>query len=145
VRRYLTFERARFGEDRIRVTEDVEASALAVLVPAFVLQPLVENAVQHGIRPEGTLHITIEGRGGDGHLELNVRDDGRGISEADLPLVLEPGFGRGLGIALKNVDDRLRGHFGPDSGLKVKSREGEGTTVRVRIAGPTAGTGARTS
>jgi sensor histidine kinase YesM len=48
--------------------------------------------------------------------------------------VLEPGFGRGLGIALKNVDDRLKGHFGPDSGLKVASREGEGTTVRVTIA-----------
>jgi two-component system sensor histidine kinase LytS len=144
VRRYLTFERARFGDDRIRVTEDVEASALAIMVPAFVLQPLVENAVQHGIRPEGTLHITIEGRGGESRLELNVRDDGKGISEADLPRVLEPGFGRGLGIALKNVDDRLRGHFGPDSGLKVKSREGEGTTVRVTIAGPVAGTGART-
>jgi two-component system sensor histidine kinase LytS len=63
-----------------------------------------------------------------------VRDDGKGISAEDLPRVLEPGFGRGLGIALKNVDDRLKGHFGPDSGLKVASREGEGTTVRVVIA-----------
>jgi len=134
VRRYLTFERARFGEDRIRVTEDVEAPALAVQVPAFVLQPLVENAVQHGIRPEGTLHITIEGRGGEDHVELKVRDDGKGISSADLPRVLEPGFGRGLGIALKNVDDRLKGHFGPGSGLRVASTEGEGTTVTVTIA-----------
>jgi two-component system sensor histidine kinase LytS len=143
VRRYLTFERARFGEDRIRVTEDVDAAALAVQVPAFVLQPLVENAVQHGIRPEGMLHITIEARGGDGHLLLKVRDDGLGISEGDLPRVLEPGFGRGLGIALKNVDDRLKGHFGPDSGLRVTSREGDGTTVKVTIAGPSAGTGAK--
>ncbi len=134
VRRYLTFERARFGEDRIRVTEDIDASALDVQVPAFVLQPLVENAVQHGIRTQGTLHITIEGHGGDGRLDLAVRDDGKGISAEDLPRVLEPGFGRGLGIALKNVDDRLKGHFGPDSGLKVASREGEGTTVRVTIA-----------
>ena len=143
VRRYLTFERARFGEDRIRVTEDVDAAALAVQVPAFVLQPIVENAVQHGIRPEGMLHIAIEARGGDGTLLLRVRDDGMGISEEDLPRVLEPGFGRGLGIALKNVDDRLKGHFGPDSGLRVTSREGEGTTVKVTIAGPIAGTGAK--
>jgi two-component system sensor histidine kinase LytS len=134
VRRYLAFERARFGEERIRVTEDVDATAMDVLVPAFVLQPLVENAVQHGIRTEGTLHITLEGRGVAGGLDLIVRDDGRGISAEDLPHVLEPGFGRGLGIALKNVDDRLRGHFGPDSGLRVRSREGEGTTVRVTIA-----------
>jgi len=134
VRRYLTFERARFGEERIRVTEDVDAAALDVLVPAFVLQPLVENAVQHGIRTEGPLHINLEGRGVSGGLDLIVRDDGKGISAEDLPRVLDPGFGRGLGIALKNVDDRLKGHFGPDSGLRVRSREGEGTTVRVTIA-----------
>jgi sensor histidine kinase YesM len=54
--------------------------------------------------------------------------------------VLEPGFGRGLGIALKNVDDRLKGHFGPGSGLKVTSREGEGTCVSVTVlATPTRG------
>jgi two-component system sensor histidine kinase LytS len=140
VRRYLTFERARFGEERVRVTEDVDASALEALVPAFVLQPLVENAVQHGIMPAGPLHITIEGRAKRGRLEIVVRDDGRGISEDDLARVLEPGFGRGLGIALKNVDDRLKGHFGPGSGLKVTSREGEGTSVRVTVlAAPAAG------
>jgi two-component system sensor histidine kinase LytS len=140
VRRYLTFERARFGEERVRVTEDVDASALDALVPAFVLQPLVENAVQHGIMPAGPLHITIEGRAKRGRLEIVVRDDGRGISEDDLARVLEPGFGRGLGIALKNVDDRLKGHFGPGSGLKVTSREGEGTSVRVTVlAAPAAG------
>ncbi len=134
VRRYLAFERARFGEDRIVIVEDVESSALDVLVPAFVLQPLVENAVQHGIRAEGPLRIVIEARGSGDSLDLRVRDDGQGIREADLPRVLEPGFGRGLGIALKNVDDRLKGHFGPGSGLCVTSREGEGTTVRVTVA-----------
>jgi len=45
--------------------------------------------------------------------------------------VLEPGFGRGLGIALKNVDDRLKGHFGPDSGITVDSVEGEGTAITL--------------
>jgi two-component system sensor histidine kinase LytS len=141
VRRYLAFERARFGEERVRVTEDVDASALEALVPAFVLQPLVENAVQHGIMPSGPLHITIEGRTKRGQLEIVVRDDGRGISEDDLGRVLEPGFGRGLGIALKNVDDRLKGHFGPGSGLKVTSREGEGTSVCVTVLATTAAGG----
>jgi two-component system sensor histidine kinase LytS len=132
-RRYVAFERARFGEDRIVVTEDVEASALQVLVPAFVLQPLVENAVQHGIRAEGPLRIAVSARLKADRLEMDVADDGRGIASEDLPRVLDPGFGKGLGIALKNVDDRLKGHFGPDSGLRVLSREGHGTTVRVVI------------
>jgi len=47
--------------------------------------------------------------------------------------VLDPGFGRGLGIALKNVDDRLKGHFGSDSGITVASVEGEGTTVILAL------------
>ena len=133
-RRYLVFERARFGEDRITVVEDIERGMTGVLVPAFILQPLVENAVQHGVRPDAPLHIRIEGRTGVDCIEIVVSDDGRGITAEDLPRVLEPGFGRGLGIALKNVDDRLKGHFGPGSGLAVESEPGQGTTVTIAIA-----------
>jgi two-component system sensor histidine kinase LytS len=133
-RRYLVFERARFGEDRILVEEDVAKGTTGVLVPAFILQPLVENAVQHGIRGDAPLHIRIEGRLCADCIEIVVSDDGRGISAEDLPRVLDPGFGRGLGIALKNVDDRLKGHFGPDSGLLVESEPGEGTKVTITIA-----------
>jgi two-component system sensor histidine kinase LytS len=135
LRRYLAFERARFGEDRIRFTESVPMDLGALLVPAFVIQPIVENAVQHGIRPSGPLHIALEAkREEDGRICLVVSDDGRGISAVDLPHVLDPGFGRGLGIALKNVDDRLKGHFGPDSGIHVDSTEGQGTTVTLTLA-----------
>ncbi len=134
VRRYLVFERARFGEERIRFSEDVSDAVGALPVPAFVLQPIVENAVQHGIRPSGPLHIRLAARRHDGAVLVEVDDDGRGIPAADLPHVLDPGFGRGLGIALKNVDDRLKGHFGPDSGISVKSTEGQGTTVTLTLA-----------
>ncbi len=134
VRRYLVFERARFGEERIRFAEDVPASLDALLVPAFVLQPIVENAVQHGIRPAGPLHIKLVARSHGDAVLIEVADDGRGIAAADLPRVLDAGFGRGLGIALKNVDDRLKGHFGPDSGLGVQSTEGQGTTVTLTLA-----------
>jgi two-component system, LytTR family, sensor histidine kinase LytS len=133
VRRYLVFERARFGEGRIRFAEHVDADVVRSQVPAFILQPLVENAVQHGIKPAGTLHITVTTERTGERLAIKVTDDGRGIAAHVLPHVLEPGFGGGLGIALKNVDDRLKGHFGPDSGLLVESREGEGTTVTVAI------------
>ena len=134
LRRYLAFERARFGEDRIRFREDVPGDLLSLPVPAFVIQPLVENAVQHGIRPAGPLHITLAAHheGGD-RVCLTVADDGRGIPASDLPHVLDAGFGRGLGIALKNVDDRLKGHFGPDSGIEVSSVEGDGTTVTLTL------------
>lgn len=134
VRSYLVFERARFGDDRIVLVEDVPEDLLGTQVPAFILQPLVENAVQHGIRPQGALRISLRGRRRDGAIEVLIADDGLGIARSQLPHVLEPGFGKGLGIALKNVDDRLKGHFGPDSGLKVESRESVGTTVTVRIA-----------
>ena len=134
LRRYLAFERARFGEDRIRFSEDVPADLQALLLPAFVIQPLVENAVQHGIRPTGPLHITLVATHEDGdRVCLTVADDGRGIHASDLPHVLDAGFGRGLGIALKNVDDRLKGHFGPDSGISVASVEGQGTTVTLTL------------
>jgi two-component system sensor histidine kinase LytS len=134
VRRYLVFERARFGEERIRFSEDVPGTLDSLLVPAFVLQPVVENAVQHGIRPSGPLHIKLTARSRDTAVSIEVMDDGRGIPAADLPRVLDIGFGRGLGIALKNVDDRLKGHFGPDSGLDVQSIEGRGTTVTFTLA-----------
>ena len=133
VHRYLVFERARFGDDRIVLREDVPVGLLGLSVPAFVIQPLVENAVQHGIRPAGPLHITLAGRREDARVCITVIDDGRGIAEADLPRVLDPGFGRGLGIALKNVDDRLKGHFGPGSGITVDSVEGEGTTITLAL------------
>jgi LytS/YehU family sensor histidine kinase len=129
---YLTFEQARFGE-RFRVEERIPEEALAIEVPAFIIQPLVENALQHGMRGTGVLHVTIEADVSDGCLRVRVRDDGRGISAEDLPRVFEPGFGRGLGIALGNVDDRLRGHFGSGSGLSIESEEGRGTTVTMSI------------
>jgi len=134
VRRYLVFERARFGEERVRFSEDVPASLDSLLVPAFVLQPIVENAVQHGIRPSGPLHIKLTAHSRDEAVLIEVADDGRGIPAADLPRVLDIGFGRGLGIALKNVDDRLKGHFGPESGLDVQSTEGQGTKVTFTLA-----------
>lgn len=132
VRMYLRFERARFGE-RISVVEEISSDTLDMKVPAFIVQPLVENAVKHGMRPEGVLHIKIGASCHGDILEVAIDDDGVGIPASALPHVLEPGFGKGLGIALKNVDDRLKGHFGVGSGLTIESQEGEGTHVSLCI------------
>ncbi len=134
VRSYLMFERARFGQ-RIRVTEELSPEVVDVEVPAFVVQPIVENAVKHGMPADGVLHIHLSARRNGRDLLIEVSDDGVGISEADLPKVLEPGFGKGLGIALKNVDDRLKGYFGADSGVEVTSEQGKGTLVQLHVRG----------
>ncbi|MHB1322968.1 MAG: histidine kinase [Coriobacteriia bacterium] len=132
---YLRFEQARFGE-RLRVFEQIDPAILGIEVPAFILQPLVENCVQHGTKPDVPLTITLAGRRDGGVIRIRVADDGAGILPEDLPRVLEAGFGKGLGIALKNVDDRLKGHFGSASGLAVESVRGKGTTVTMTIAVP---------
>ncbi len=135
---YLRFEQARFG-DRLVVTQEFEAGVLDVSVPAFILQPLVENCVQHGVCSDRPLTIELTGSREGRVIRVRVTDNGAGIAEAELPRVLEAGFGKGLGIALKNVDDRLKGHFGPGSGLAVDSVEGQGTTVTVSIVVPLEG------
>ncbi|MDZ4179664.1 MAG: histidine kinase [Coriobacteriia bacterium] len=133
VRTYLTFELARFG-DRIEFAEEIEPDALEYRVPAFIVQPIVENAIQHGMGAEKVLNLKISTSIEGEDLVLTVHDDGVGIPASRLPYVLEPGVGTGLGIALTNVHDRLKGYFGPGSGLEVHSVEGEGTTVHLTIA-----------
>ena len=64
---------------------------------------------------------------------MSVADDGVGISAERIPDVFEPGFGTGLGIALRNIRDRLKGYFGPESRLVIHSTEGVGTTVEMVI------------
>ena len=71
----------------------------------------------------------------DGCVRITVADDGVGIPPERLPHVLEASSTKGLGIALKNVDDRLRGHFGPGSGVLVESVPDKGTAVSLVLAG----------
>ncbi len=132
VRSYLTFERARFGE-LIEYSERIDPATLDVSVPAFIVQPLVENAIQHGMRPTRKLRVELAANRLDGIIRVTVTDDGVGMPADDVARALEPGFGKGMGIALKNVDDRLRGHFGPGSGLKIESRQGSGTSVTLTL------------
>lgn len=132
--RYLGFELARFG-DRIVYDENIDAATRMLLVPAFIVQPLVENAIAHGMREDGRIAITLSSTRCEGDsVCLTVADDGVGIPAARLDHVLEAGSTQGLGIALKNVDDRLKGHFGPGSGVRVESSEGEGTAVTLVLA-----------
>ena len=129
VERYLRLERARFR--RLHVTFDIPEGIRAAVVPALSVQPLVENAVRHGVeRRAGTGRIWIEARVAGGDVELRVRDDGSGIDPERIPGVLA---GAGGGIGLSNVDARLRATFGERYRLRIDSRLGEGTSVTMTV------------
>lgn len=135
-RRYLMFEHARFG-DRVVVEEDIDPGLQTLLVPAFIVQPLVENAIAHGMRPDAPLTVRLSSSicAEDGSVCLTVADDGVGIPADRVDRVLEADSAKGLGIALRNVDDRLKGHYGPGSGVRVESTIGVGTEVSLVLAG----------
>jgi two-component system, LytTR family, sensor kinase len=129
---YLDLERARFG-DRLAVSLRVAPEVLSVMIPPFVLQPLVENAVHHGLEPSGEpgqLEIVI--RDGDTDALVSVEDNGVGADPNHVRRVLSGASGD-EGVGLRNVDERLRSFFGQESGLSVETAPGAGTKVSMRI------------
>ena len=130
VERYLRLEQARFRES-LRVTIDVPESTRGTVVPAMSVQPLVENAVRHGVeRRAGTGRVTISAQIAGGDVELRVTDDGVGIEPERLGAVLA---GAGGGIGVSNVDGRLRATFGERYALRIESDLGEGTTAVMTV------------
>lgn len=130
---YLILEKARFRE-KIRVVRNIDKSVLQYQVPVLTVQPLVENAIRHGITPkegQGTVQISAQMRGDE--IEIAITDDGVGIEPDIMPKIFEPGFGSGSGVGLSNVNERLKLLFGEDYGLKVDSEPGYGTTVWLRV------------
>lgn len=132
IEKYLTLERARFG-DRLRVRWRVAPEVLGVVVPFLSIQPLVENAVRHGLagRPGGGIvSVTAEDVGPD--CLISVEDDGIGMDPESVgrDRDTEP---TGSHLGLVNVDDRLRAAFGEDYGLVVETAPDAGTKVIVRL------------
>ncbi|PRX48754.1 two-component system LytT family sensor kinase [Prauserella shujinwangii] len=129
---YLALQRAVLGE-RLRVQVRVAPEVLAVAIPYLVLQPIVENAVRHGIEPRaggGTVQVLGEAEGAD--CVISVEDDGVGMPPATAEDLLA-GRGAGTSMGLANVDRRLRNVYGPWFGLVVETAEGDGTRVIVRV------------
>jgi two-component system, LytTR family, sensor kinase len=122
---YLSIMQVRFGS-RLSVERDVSPSVTDALVPAFILQPLVENALEHGIaRRLGPGRITIVGSRNNGSLELTVADDGPGVKDSVRPET--------NGIGLANTRKRLAELYSGGATLKIDSRAGGGTSIRVSI------------
>ncbi|CDD67653.1 putative regulator of cell autolysis [Eggerthella sp. CAG:368] len=129
--RYLSLEQARFGEDRLSINAEVDDDVRALMVPAFMIQPLVENSVKHAMPAEGKLTISISGEIIGTDVYLYVADDGIGMTENALNNIMNPDSHTGLGIAVKNINDRLRGYYGPESYMDIKSELGKGTDVTL--------------
>ena len=141
---YLDIERKRF-EDRLRVMIDVPTALRQIRVPALLIQPLVENAIKHGISPCraggevvilarlacGDANQTLAPAGApastEGALQIWVRDTGVGASELELT------HGRTRGIGLQNVEQRIKRHYGDAATFDIRSASGVGTTVELSL------------
>jgi len=132
VEKYLRLEQARFG-DRLTIRIEVAPEVLSAVVPVLSVQPLVENAVRHGVEGQaGVGHLEILGRDLGPDVELRVTDDGPGMTADRARAVLVGGRADG-GIGLSNVDGRMRAAFGEDYGLRIESTPGAGTAAVMTV------------
>jgi two-component system, LytTR family, sensor kinase len=125
---YLDIEVARFGRDNLQIHKQIEEHTLDAFVPSMLLQPIVENALKHGLA--GKLdggEITIRTSAREGRLIIEIEDNGVGIPQDRMSQV----FGDGIGIS--NVHERLRVLYGGDFQMNISSQEGEGTRIRIEI------------
>ncbi len=120
---YLSLEVARFGAEKLRVEKNLDPRSLDVPVPSMMLQPLVENAVRHGLSPKvGGGIVRVEASREGRRLTVAVRDNGLGFRENARE-----------GIGLRNVRERLKAAYGEQAFLEIKSAREEGTSIIIDI------------
>ena len=134
-RSYLTIQKMRY-KDKLEYVISVNPEVQSRKIPKLVLQPLVENAIYHGIKyKEGKGVVSIEGYRSGAHMVLKVTDDGIGMTQEQLSKIFEKRETdtRRNGVGVLNVHERIRLYYGKEYGLKFSSIEGCGTTVEVHI------------
>ena len=125
---YLAIEVIRFGRDKLQIFKDIDGATLDAFVPSMLLQPIIENAIKHGLAPRlagGEIHLRT--RHHDGRLTIEISDNGMGMSSERLKEV----YGGGIGIS--NVHERLRLLYGDQFDMDIRSQPGEGTQIRIEI------------
>ncbi|MFH9673906.1 sensor histidine kinase [Streptomyces sp. NPDC017405] len=133
IEQFLELVRARFGP-RLEVTLRIAPEVLPVAVPFLCLQPLVENAVKHGLGDGGERgRITLTARDEGATARIVVEDDGVGMEPDRLRRILGGGEDVAAGIGLRNVDERLRQVYGDDHGLVIETGVGAGMKITLRV------------
>ena len=131
----MYLQKMRFGE-RVKYEVECEVDADGVMVPTFTLQPLLENAIIHGISPKisgGEIKVVIHKE--DDTLVMEIWDTGKGISPEELKTLRDSLYGKrnlGIGIGMGNIYRRLKSMY-PDSDMKVVSVLGVGTKVTILL------------
>jgi two-component system, LytTR family, sensor kinase len=126
---YLDIEVVRFGTDKLRVQKELEAASLDVMVPSMMLQPLVENAIKHGVAPRidgGSIYL--RSRLAANRVVIEVEDDGVGFADG--------AASSGTGIGMANVTERLQVLYGDAAHIETDSTPGKGTLIRVTLPIP---------
>jgi two-component system LytT family sensor kinase len=125
---YLDIEVIRFGRDKLQIFKEIEEETLDAFVPSMLLQPMIENAIKHGLAPRlegGQIHVRAHRR--EGRLLIEIMDNGLGIPAERLSEV----YGGGIGIS--NVHERLRLLYGDQFKMDIHSQEGQGTQIHIEI------------
>ncbi|ANY09964.1 histidine kinase [Pseudonocardia sp. HH130630-07] len=133
IKRYVQLEKARFG-NRLNIRLQIDDEIKNVVLPFLALQPLVENAVRHGLsgKPNGGT-VTIRAENAGSECVLVVEDDGVGMDPSRLDQDLDDAHLSGAHVGLGNVDDRMRSAFGDNFGLVVDTNIGAGMKITLRV------------
>nr|WP_090714581.1 sensor histidine kinase [Paenibacillus typhae] len=137
IRSYLEIQKFRY-EDRLMYEINFDAKAAEVLIPPLIIQPLVENSVVHGLEnKEGTVHVYVSVTMQENEIQVNVSDDGVGMSSQRLAEIMEvitkSEEEQRSRIGMRNVHQRLVLYYGEQYGLKIASEEGRGTEISFSI------------
>ncbi|QZY54276.1 sensor histidine kinase [Crassaminicella profunda] len=132
VKSYVEIEKARF-EDKLEVIYDIEEN-LNCILPPLTLQPLVENAIKHGLLPKKNGgKVSVIGIKQKDEVIIYIEDDGVGIEEEKLSHIMSEENVHRDSLGINNVNQRLMGMFGEKYGLQIDSKVGKGTSILLRI------------
>lgn len=133
LKHYLTLQQIRYNF-QFDVHIKVDQTLLDILVPRFICQPLVENALYHGLDDDGKIEVEVRESNG---LEIVISDNGKGITQEEIALLLEQKAAEqhkvGMGIGMNYVKRILESHYGHKASLLVSSEYGKGTQITIRI------------